>query len=131
MYGVENEQWSRQSFPATLHPGERPHDVLLCGVHCGGSSIWRIAPRTCMTTLAGMRRVTSASSLDDDDDDESSVAASPSAGSASPSFRDLKVAAASWKMVSSPCCARTETSFLLRRVALRRKSPFHLQSLGA
>ena len=62
-----------------------------------------------MTTLAGMRRVTSASSLDDDDDDESSLAASPSAGSASPSFRDLKVAAASWKMVSSPCCARTDT----------------------
>ena len=59
---------------------------------------------TCMTTLGGMRKVTSASSFEDEDEDESSFPASPSAGNESFSFSDLNVAAASWKIVSSPCC---------------------------
>ena len=48
-----------------------------------------------MTTLGGMRSVTSASSLDEEDEEESSLPASPSAGNGSFSLSDLKVAAAS------------------------------------
>ena len=79
-----------------LHVFKLPQDTALCE-----------KVRTCMTTLGGMRKLTSASSFEDEDEDESSFPGSPSAGNESFNFSDLNVAAASWKMVSSPCCRKT------------------------